>query len=391
MPAASPRPAACSGSASGRQPAVATTRPRSPGRSATRSIVAGVDHVGLGSDFDGAVPVPFDATGLVVLTDALLEAGFADDDIAKIMGGNVRRLLSETLPRAEGDANQGGADPRAAPSAGSASIGLHLRSGVPVTDLAPAPPDADDVAPAVADLDTIVSLAKRRGFVFPSSRDLRRHQRGLGLRPARRRAEEQRQARLVAGDGPGARRHRRARRGDPHAPAGVGHVGPRRVVQRPAGRVPDRPPALPPRRAARRRGPDGDRAARPDDRRTPRPEVPGRRRPAVGAAPVQPDVQDVHGPGRGGRGGHLPAPGDGPGLVRQLQERPPVDAQEAAVRDRPDRQDLPQRDQPGQLRLPDARVRADGDAVLRPPRGRGRGRVRGVAAAAPGLVRAATA
>ncbi len=60
--------------------------------------VAGVDHVGLGSDFDGAVTVPFDATGLVVLTDALIEAGFADDDIAKIMGGNVRRLLAETLP-----------------------------------------------------------------------------------------------------------------------------------------------------------------------------------------------------------------------------------------------------------------------------------------------------
>ena len=52
-------------------------------------------------------------------------------------------------------------------------------------------------------------------------------------------------------------------------------------------------------------------------------------------------------------------------------------AQEAAVRDRPDRQVVPQRDQPGQLRLPDARVRADGDAVLRPPGGRGRRRVRG--------------
>ena len=65
--------------------------------------------------------------------------------------------------------------------------------------------------------------------------------------------------------------------------------------------------------------------------------------------------------------GHLPAPGDRAGLVRQLQERPAVVAQEAAVRDRPDRQVVPQRDQPRQLRLPDARVRADGDAVLRPP------------------------
>ena len=87
-----------------------------------------------------------------------------------------------------------------------------------------------------------------------------------------------------------------------------------------------------------------DRAAGPGHRRAARAAVPGRRRPAVGAAPVQPDVQDVHGPGRGGRLGHLPAPGDRAGLVRQLQERPAVVAQEAAVRDRPDRQVVPQRD-----------------------------------------------
>jgi microsomal dipeptidase-like Zn-dependent dipeptidase len=60
--------------------------------------VAGVEHVGLGSDFDGAVPVPFDATGLVQLTDALLEAGLGEEAVAMVMGGNVRRLLSETLP-----------------------------------------------------------------------------------------------------------------------------------------------------------------------------------------------------------------------------------------------------------------------------------------------------
>ncbi len=60
--------------------------------------IAGVDHVALGSDFDGAVPVPFDATGLVQLTDGLLDAGLDDDTIAKIMGGNVRRLLADVLP-----------------------------------------------------------------------------------------------------------------------------------------------------------------------------------------------------------------------------------------------------------------------------------------------------
>ncbi len=40
-------------------------------------------------------------------------------------------------------------------------------------------------------------------------------------------------------------------------------------------------------------------------------------------------------------------------------------AQEAAVRDRSDRQELPQRDHARELHLPDARVRADGDGVLR--------------------------
>jgi len=60
--------------------------------------VAGVEHVGLGSDFDGAVPAPFDATGLVVLTQALIDTGFADDEIAKVMGGNARGLLAEVLP-----------------------------------------------------------------------------------------------------------------------------------------------------------------------------------------------------------------------------------------------------------------------------------------------------
>lgn len=62
--------------------------------------VAGMDHVALGSDFDGGVQTPFDSTGLVQITDALILAGFKDDEIAKVMGGNVIRVLLETLPAA---------------------------------------------------------------------------------------------------------------------------------------------------------------------------------------------------------------------------------------------------------------------------------------------------
>lgn len=60
--------------------------------------VMGVDHVGLGSDWDGAVPAIIDAAGTVYLVEALLEEGFANDDIAKIMGSNTIRVLLQTLP-----------------------------------------------------------------------------------------------------------------------------------------------------------------------------------------------------------------------------------------------------------------------------------------------------
>jgi membrane dipeptidase len=60
--------------------------------------VAGADHVGLGSDFDGAVTVPFDTAALAVVTDGLLRSGMGEDDVARVMGGNVVRVLSRSLP-----------------------------------------------------------------------------------------------------------------------------------------------------------------------------------------------------------------------------------------------------------------------------------------------------
>jgi len=58
----------------------------------------GAEHVALGSDFDGFVRTPIDAAGLAALTDALLSAGFSEQQIRAIMGENVRLLLARVLP-----------------------------------------------------------------------------------------------------------------------------------------------------------------------------------------------------------------------------------------------------------------------------------------------------
>ncbi|MBS2025824.1 MAG: dipeptidase [Deltaproteobacteria bacterium] len=60
--------------------------------------LVGAEHVALGSDWDGAVKTPFDATGLPVLIDALLAEGLTDEQIKLVMGENALRLLSEALP-----------------------------------------------------------------------------------------------------------------------------------------------------------------------------------------------------------------------------------------------------------------------------------------------------
>lgn len=60
--------------------------------------LVGVEHVALGSDFDGATTTAFDASDYVLVTDALLRKGFTAEEVRAIMGGNVLRFLMEHLP-----------------------------------------------------------------------------------------------------------------------------------------------------------------------------------------------------------------------------------------------------------------------------------------------------
>lgn len=59
--------------------------------------LVGIDHVALGSDYDGATTVRFDTSQLVQVTQALIDAGFTDDEIRAAMGGNAIRVLRAGL------------------------------------------------------------------------------------------------------------------------------------------------------------------------------------------------------------------------------------------------------------------------------------------------------
>jgi membrane dipeptidase len=61
--------------------------------------VAGVDHIGLGGDYDGVGELPeglADVSGYPVLFAALLERGWSEADCAKLAGLNTVRVLRET-------------------------------------------------------------------------------------------------------------------------------------------------------------------------------------------------------------------------------------------------------------------------------------------------------
>jgi membrane dipeptidase len=62
--------------------------------------VAGVDHVGIGSDWDGIDKVPVgleDVSKMTAVTAGLLKRGYSEQDIKKIMGGNVLRVMREVI------------------------------------------------------------------------------------------------------------------------------------------------------------------------------------------------------------------------------------------------------------------------------------------------------
>jgi membrane dipeptidase len=60
--------------------------------------VAGIDHVGIGSDFDGVSGPPNgldDVSKMPALIEVLLERGYSDRDLKKILGGNTLRVIRE--------------------------------------------------------------------------------------------------------------------------------------------------------------------------------------------------------------------------------------------------------------------------------------------------------
>jgi microsomal dipeptidase-like Zn-dependent dipeptidase len=61
--------------------------------------VIGVDHVSLGSDYDGSVRCGLHVGHFAHLTHQLLAAGFSVEDAEKIMGSNARRVFEEMLPK----------------------------------------------------------------------------------------------------------------------------------------------------------------------------------------------------------------------------------------------------------------------------------------------------
>lgn len=57
----------------------------------------GIEHIALGSDYDGAITVLFDTSELAILTQTMLDEGFTEAEIRAVMGENVKRFMLENL------------------------------------------------------------------------------------------------------------------------------------------------------------------------------------------------------------------------------------------------------------------------------------------------------
>lgn len=58
----------------------------------------GLEHIALGSDYDGTVTTPFDTAELAVLTQTMLDEQFTEQEIRAVMGDNAKRFLLDQLP-----------------------------------------------------------------------------------------------------------------------------------------------------------------------------------------------------------------------------------------------------------------------------------------------------
>lgn len=78
--------------------AICDTSPRAAAKAMkhVRDLV-GIQHVALGSDYDGATTVRFDTSQLTQVTQALMDEGFTPDEIRAVMGGNALRVIRAGL------------------------------------------------------------------------------------------------------------------------------------------------------------------------------------------------------------------------------------------------------------------------------------------------------
>ena len=198
---------------------------------------------------------------------------------------------------------------------------------------------------------------------LPVVGDLRRARLDLRLRPLRRAAQEQRQGRVVAGDDRRARRHRRARLGDPPAPAHVGGLRAPRGVHRPARRLPHVQAAVPRRQA--RATPQCGRKPSKHPGETDDCDLTDARQFNLmfetHMGPVRDDASTVYLRPETAQGIFV----NFKNVLQFARRKPPFGIAQVG---KSFRNEIT----PGQLHLPHARVRADGDGVLRAPRTRPR-------------------